>query len=111
MLGSHPRWGWKSYFSLTLLNSIRFLSGLLGQGADFFIEMLLKSLILEAGLPSFDVAEVVKELKEGGLDKISRILSRLEKVIRVRGGVEGFSRRRQSYPWRQTTRKAIHRQS
>jgi len=49
MLGSHPRWGWKSYFSLTLLNSIRFLSGLLGQGADFFIEALLKRLILEAG--------------------------------------------------------------
>ena len=30
------------------------LSGLLGQGADFFIEALLKRLILEAGLPSFD---------------------------------------------------------
>ena len=49
------------------------LSGLLGQGADFFIEALLKSLILEAGLPSFDVAEAVKELKKGELDKISRI--------------------------------------
>jgi len=70
---------------LFLSNSPEFyqvLSGLLGQGADFFIEMLLKSLILEAGLPSFDVAEAVKELKEGGLDKISRILSRLEEVMR-----------------------------
>ena len=70
---------------LFLSNSPEFyqvLSGLLGQGADFFIEMLLKSLILEAGLPSFDVAEAVKELNEGGLDKISRILSRLEEVMR-----------------------------
>ena len=56
------------------------LSGLLGQGADFFVEALLKRLILEAGLPSFDVAEAVKELKEGELDKISRILSRLGEV-------------------------------
>jgi len=72
------------------------LSGLLGQGADFFVEMLLKRLILEAGLPSFDVAEAVKELKEGELDKISRILSRREEVMRDWGSVEGCPRRRQS---------------
>ena len=84
---------------LFLSNSPEFyqvLSGLLGQGADFFIEMLLKSLILEAGLPSFDVAEAVKELREGELDKISRIPSRLEEVMRGWGGVEGCPRRRQS---------------
>ena len=58
------------------------LSGLLGRGADFFVEALLKSLILEAGLLSFDVAEAVGELREGKFDKISRILSRLEEVVR-----------------------------
>jgi len=36
------------------LNSIRFYLAYLAKRADFFIEALLKSLILEAGLPSFD---------------------------------------------------------
>ncbi len=57
------------------------LSSLLGRGADFFLEVLLKSIALEVGSPSFDVAEAVRELKEGNLDKISRILSRLEDVV------------------------------
>ena len=73
MSGSHLRWGRKTCFLSNLPEFYQVLSGLLGQGADFFIEALLKSLILEAGLPSFDVAEAVKELKKGELDKISRI--------------------------------------
>ena len=60
----------------------RVLSDLLGQGADFFIEALLKTLALEVGSLSFDAAEAVEELKKGKLDKINRILSRLEEVVR-----------------------------
>lgn len=69
---------------LLLSNPLEFyhvLSSLLGRGADFFLEMLLKSLILEAELPSFGVDEAIRELKEGKLDKISRILSRLEEAV------------------------------
>jgi len=70
---------------LFLFNSLEFyqvLLNILGRGADFFVEMLLKSLMVEAGLPSFDVAEAVRELREGKFDKVSQILSKLEEVVR-----------------------------
>jgi len=54
MLRTHPIWGRKTYFFPTLLNSIRFYLAYLAKGADFFIEIILKRPILEAGLPSFD---------------------------------------------------------
>ena len=70
---------------LFLSNSLEFyqvLLNILGRGADFFVEMFLKSLMVEAGLPSFDVAEAVRELREGKFDKVSQILSKLEEVVR-----------------------------
>ena len=70
---------------LFLSDSLEFyqvLLNILGRGADFFVEMLLKNLVVEAGLSSFDVAGAVRELKEGKFDKISQILSRLEEVVR-----------------------------
>jgi len=70
---------------LFLSNSLEFyqvLLNILGRGADFFVEMLLKSLMVETGLPSFDVAEAVRELREGKFDKVSQILSKLEEVVR-----------------------------
>ena len=70
---------------LFLSNSLEFyqvLLNILGRGADFFVEMFLKSLMVETGLPSFDVAEAVRELREGKFDKVSQILSKLEEVVR-----------------------------
>jgi len=64
------------------LEFYRVLFSLFGQGVDFFVEALLKILVLDAGLPSFETAEAVRELREGKLDKIIHILTRLEEVAR-----------------------------
>ena len=66
------------------------LSGLLGQEGGLLHRGAPKETDIRGGFTELRRAEAVKELKERELDKISRILSRREEVMRGWGRCRGM---------------------